>query len=598
MAATDPNSPEWKQYHELVELVSELGRSKAQLGPGAALMVVRAAAEKLWGMDVEVNLTGSLVQGTAINSSDLDISLKFPLRMKQLSDKHYLKQLHEFLDRCPEMQMELQTELLDAPLPLLTYYHPPGAVTVDITVGSPHTGKTDKFIAQLVKHNVTVLSCVFVIKHWAQQRRIAGAFRGYLNSISWVALLLAHCQKLRILPHGEGTPDTWCSWTPPAKEPSTAEVLLSFFKFINSSQSHSRSGQPNSFVYANLNQGRLEIVSRGCDFARPVIIDDPGKVDNNLASSARRGRWDEIVDEARRAETLLKNFHPFSEVLAPAPCPSPTGPLKAKPASPAAAPAAPQPAAPPSNPNPAAKKYRPPGPAVDAAAKLRERPPAAKYRAPGAAKLPLQRPPCDGSSVSLGSSVRSSFLGGSCPVSTPTSDASSPSSADRPEAASPDTFQQFPAELLTSVQCAKFPGLTVGTRVAAVGLHVNVEINGATGCVSAWAEYEGVPHVHVRFDENKFGIKSMEPKNLVILQPQTTDRSSAPSSCSSASFFTVQYSVPTECTVKDFQPGMRVVAAGLQSDNHLNGGKGFVSRVCEQNGVVFVHFDDARHGPN
>eukprot|EP01060_Flectonema_neradi_P008837 TRINITY_DN1631_c6_g2_i1.p1 TRINITY_DN1631_c6_g2~~TRINITY_DN1631_c6_g2_i1.p1 ORF type:complete len:530 (+),score=108.43 TRINITY_DN1631_c6_g2_i1:71-1660(+) len=255
----------------------------------ASLESVKAVVEKLWGIDGKVVVTGSYMQGTAIETSDLDLRLQFPARMRVMGEAHFLSQIARYIDSTPTVGMVKKQELYTGvKVPLLKLHHVPSGLIVDITFASESCGTTDAKIRSIVEMNPSVLPVVNFVKFWSQRRDLAGAFSGHLNSVSWVVLVLGICQGLGLLPILDD--EAMKSFKVPPSPPSSVDLLHSFFRFLSNM---------TGGVYVDLKTGTVRD-----DPAGYIFLTDPGDDSNNLASSARPEKWQLVVSESRRVLNL------------------------------------------------------------------------------------------------------------------------------------------------------------------------------------------------------------------------------------------------------------------------------------------------------
>eukprot|EP01064_Diplonema_japonicum_P005277 TRINITY_DN1355_c3_g1_i1.p1 TRINITY_DN1355_c3_g1~~TRINITY_DN1355_c3_g1_i1.p1 ORF type:complete len:536 (+),score=48.66 TRINITY_DN1355_c3_g1_i1:103-1608(+) len=287
----------WVLYKELTDIVDSLKpRDYSE-----AYASIHGVCQKLWAGDAEVKVTGSYLQQTAISSSDLDVGLGFPKRMRVLGDAYHLRRLSKHVDAHPESGLKGTHSCLQASVPVLRFLHLASNITIDISVSSEHTGKTDEIISSLITCNPTILPTIYVVKHWAQRRKVVGAYEGFLNSISWVALVVSYCQSLELIPPVVGIQ----SWKGCSNPPPTAELLTNFFAWIGGAKGD------RAALRCSLETGEHEETKS----EKPLFLEDPGKKGNNLASSTRRGMWHDVVKECRRAAAMIRSDKNFSDIL-------------------------------------------------------------------------------------------------------------------------------------------------------------------------------------------------------------------------------------------------------------------------------------------
>ena len=258
----------------------------------ASLDAVKKVVESLWGIDGKVAVTGSYMQGTAIETSDLDLRLQFPKRMRMMGESYFLSQIARYIDSTPTVGMVKKQELYTGvKVPLLKLHHVPSGLIVDVTFAAESCGTTDAKIRSIVEKNPSVLPVVNFVKYWSQRRELAGAFSGHLNSVSWVVLVLGICQGLGLLPILDS--ESMKAFKVPPSPPSSVDLLHSFFRFL------SNMGRG---VYVDLKTGTVRDDPTGC-----IFLTDPGDDSNNLASSARPEKWQLVVNESRRVLNLYES---------------------------------------------------------------------------------------------------------------------------------------------------------------------------------------------------------------------------------------------------------------------------------------------------
>eukprot|EP01059_Diplonema_ambulator_P017434 TRINITY_DN2944_c0_g1_i2.p1 TRINITY_DN2944_c0_g1~~TRINITY_DN2944_c0_g1_i2.p1 ORF type:complete len:504 (+),score=124.51 TRINITY_DN2944_c0_g1_i2:136-1647(+) len=293
---------EWDLYKELMSIVDQLSARDCQY----AFAAVQKVCESVWGGDVKVTVTGSYLQQTAIMSSDLDVGLVMPKRMKCLDDPHYLTMLLKYIQSHPDLGLEKQEEFFQATVPLVRLHHAHSGLTIDISVSSEYTGITDSHIASLINLNPHILPTIYIVKHWAQRRKVVGAYVGFLNSVSWVALVLSFCQMRNLIPPLKDA----LSWdATQVKQQPTADLLCAFYEWVGGLGVPR--GKQNYGLRCNLETGVRSFEKS----EKPLLLEDPGKPGNLLSSSTRRSVWDDITGECRRAAEMIKRGKNFSDVL-------------------------------------------------------------------------------------------------------------------------------------------------------------------------------------------------------------------------------------------------------------------------------------------
>lgn len=299
-----------------------------------ALAAVAQACARAFGEEAWVLPFGSLVQGTNLRGSDLDLCIHAPGLAESRSDhiEHTmqvmaLKRLLWELPPCFAVQETRFYRTVRVPIVILNFTDDDGQlvevdVSMGVSVGGVEKGYSDRLVRRVVARAPQVLPLVQIVKHWAKVERLNKAFDGFLNPLGWTLLVIYwFMERGDFGPEILQTPEIFevrfrgsCTLPPPlerAKEqvavraPST-EDLASFFSFVASfgELGCDDEGSCISIVDHSFTSG-------GASDPGLLFIEDPGvrlaaRRSVNIARCVRHGPWQKLLKRAGSAANVLQ----------------------------------------------------------------------------------------------------------------------------------------------------------------------------------------------------------------------------------------------------------------------------------------------------
>lgn len=253
-----------------------------------------------WTPDVKLNRFGSTVQGTAIRSSDLDVRLSFAQFDVRDADRQrfYLRGISKGITSSAGGvggDLEVTDLIEEATIPLLRLRYK-GCLDVDVSMGEDLEGG-----AALDQSIDALLNCaptggprrfVLMVKAFAKAHGLVDAYRGLLNSMSWVLLAICFLQLERALPPlgvGAQQRDLWVVAITPG-------MFVRFLAFVD-----------------RLGRYPMRVdVSEGCCTRRPrrshwvaLVVDNPLMPEKSVANRLGYAGWQRILDTCAEARALL-----------------------------------------------------------------------------------------------------------------------------------------------------------------------------------------------------------------------------------------------------------------------------------------------------
>eukprot|EP00927_Polykrikos_kofoidii_P029399 TRINITY_DN25422_c0_g1_i3.p1 TRINITY_DN25422_c0_g1~~TRINITY_DN25422_c0_g1_i3.p1 ORF type:complete len:437 (+),score=83.65 TRINITY_DN25422_c0_g1_i3:69-1313(+) len=180
-----------------------------------------------WSPDVHLERFGSTVQGTALQSSDLDIRMSFEQFSVHESSRQlrYLRAIADQVEK--EDRFAVVSMIEGARVPVLRLrFNDQGGAQLDIAIRDLLEAAADKGALRFVR----------LVKAFAKTHRLVDAHGGLLNSLSWVLVAINFLQLQRSIPTLEevmdGEVDRSTLW--PVR--LTASQFQRFFGFVEKFQ--------------------------------------------------------------------------------------------------------------------------------------------------------------------------------------------------------------------------------------------------------------------------------------------------------------------------------------------------------------------------
>lgn len=295
-------------------------------------VVNRADDGLLYG--AKVYAYGSSTSGVALGDSDFDVCVVLP------GSKHVDKAFFgkDFAIKCLKaLQRQAITDRMknvnlvaSANVPVLKYHDVDVDMDIDVTFGSDESVLVARLIRQHVIEDVRIWNICLLVKQWAKNRLVCGAYEGYINSLGWVIMViyfLQHVVKPRIASRyifekvngveGEGEIQEQYNLT---KLPTwrkdrhsrarTSTILLHFFKFFAYEFDFS-----SEAISLRLNKRS----SIGSIVAHPskwsLFIEHPLKKQENLVGYVEAHGMKTISEELKRAAEICKTQGDLTHVL-------------------------------------------------------------------------------------------------------------------------------------------------------------------------------------------------------------------------------------------------------------------------------------------
>lgn len=201
---------------------------------GATVDDIRAAVG-CFAAKPSVEVFGSLLQGTSIDGSDVDVRMVFGAVGRSQAVR-YLQLLMKALYRPPASRtLRLVEAILTAKVPILRVrsLRQGSCIHADVSVGGSQQGACDVAVHDVLECDVRARDLVRLVKHWARQRGLNKAYHGYPSSFSWVLLAIFYLQQLGMLPPVNRRKDVWKRLRNP---PGLQELLRNFLVFCRQIQ--------------------------------------------------------------------------------------------------------------------------------------------------------------------------------------------------------------------------------------------------------------------------------------------------------------------------------------------------------------------------
>jgi hypothetical protein len=285
-----------------------------------AVAEVQAAVRKAFELEARVLPLGSVVQGTNIDGSDLDLYVDIPdykdSRIKALES--IMKQLSP--------NCLVKSWKFDVPLVMLTFTNSYNQqIQVDVSVGSDcngiEKGLVDRLIRRLIARHRFCLPLVRFVKHWAKVEGLTKTYKGYMPSLAWTLVVLYFYATRGQLDmdclkdeeeNERGEPGV--SHIPPFfecdSEVVAPELLRDFFSMVADWAALTEKPRHGSGPWGISLHG--EVQGQSTESAPFFIAAPHPDLSVNVASDLREGTWRTILRKCRSAaDTLRGDESPF-----------------------------------------------------------------------------------------------------------------------------------------------------------------------------------------------------------------------------------------------------------------------------------------------
>lgn len=434
-AQEDPstNEPPWRAGHQRSHAHNAEGQSMAKtlrcLLPSSAFeelvkqaqSKIQDTARRVLGDDARVKSFGSILQGTFLEGSDLDLYI---VRDKpELVEKHpqQVNALRRLESSLPLQGFEVQEKRYEwhvrVPILILVYKSSSYELQVDISIGEADhedvaKGEVDRMIQAALNKAPVALPMVLLVKRWAKIEGLNKAYEKTLSPLAWTLLCLFFLIRQKVLPSDalaeasqtdapKREPEELCRHCP------KKEVLADFFSMVCALGTRSRQNNqgpcgirvlPAQECYGEVSDKSL------------FYVEDPAarSIKDRMVNVARMVKdkevWERLLVRCQAANEVLSmpRFNPDiffrkrvlmeTKAIQPKPMPRPPAkpaiPPKARPA-----PAAPPPLRPTAKPTPKPPPKAQPQPPVKAQPALPKAPPKPQPVPPKATSVLKMRQP-------------------------------------------------------------------------------------------------------------------------------------------------------------------------------------------------------------
>lgn len=300
-----------------------------------ATAAVVKAAQRAFGPTARVLPYGSLVQGTHIQGSDMDLCVHAPCWnqsscLRQLDNSTQVLALKKLVRELPDsfhvVEMRFSKHIR-VPIVVLRFISSKGQeVETDISMGiafdGVQKGRLDKMIRRALMRVPQALPFIQLVKHWARSEGLNKAYEGFLNSLGW-ALLVLHWFTKEGAVNGslfdaEGDMPLALNdkgWLSPPLESGTIEALsrqdlADFFRMVaDYEELLSRQHSQDSGAWG-VSLVDTRPVQGPADDTSPFFLEDPGARLacgrlQNVARALRMKCWKTILRKCRAAATAL-----------------------------------------------------------------------------------------------------------------------------------------------------------------------------------------------------------------------------------------------------------------------------------------------------
>lgn len=239
-----------------------------------------------WTPEPRLEPFGSLLQGTAIHSSDLDVRMSFT-QFSVLRRERQLEYLEGIARGVANSSFEVVILIAAAALPILQLRYE-GKLDVDLSMGEAMTtgAVVDKTVSDLLDaaESPGPRRLVQLVKAFAKKHKLLGAHMCFLNSISWVLLALTFLQMEGALPLHEdlelpNRPRLWAIEI-------TQDLIYRFFVFMV------ELGNEQLVDVTRSRQSGAPAPSEMQGALKPLTITHPGLPGRNISQCLSRRNWD------------------------------------------------------------------------------------------------------------------------------------------------------------------------------------------------------------------------------------------------------------------------------------------------------------------
>ncbi|XP_063538357.1 uncharacterized protein LOC134747680 [Cydia strobilella] len=193
----------------------------------------------------EVVPYGSLYQGTAFKTSDVDCFIQipiFPILHKTAGDTVVLT-ARDILSRRSDLFAQLSAAT-NVPVPIVKFFHMPTSRECDLTFDCPPGVSNSKLLWYLFHLDKRALDLANLVKYWAKIHNLIGPY--LLRTYALLLMVVFYLQQLRMLPtiHALQRNVPYVSWRvwniafqelkyPNNNQSSLKHLLGGFFKFFS-----------------------------------------------------------------------------------------------------------------------------------------------------------------------------------------------------------------------------------------------------------------------------------------------------------------------------------------------------------------------------
>mmetsp|Transcript_29189 Transcript_29189/g.52931 ORF Transcript_29189/g.52931 Transcript_29189/m.52931 type:complete len:767 (+) Transcript_29189:63-2363(+) len=335
-----PRPPQFPPPQELRPSIA-LGRTLAALLPSqdfeaaarTALKSIEDLVQKIFGPRARVKPYGSLVQGSHLQGSDLDLCLDCPWLLEGLDQKKLhaaqVNALTRMSKQLPASFVVQETRFwwhVRVPILILEYTVASGEkIQVDISVGGfdfagVEKGYVDLLIQGVFAQAPKALALVLLVKQWAKVEGLNKAFDGFLNPLGWTLLCLYFLMRRgEVLPEAFVRPPEGnlpCLAPPRAIAaltslvPSTSE-LAEFFEDVASFQewlpdSRTTQGGPRGISLLPFKEVQGSSGDKGAFYLEDPAARLVANKSENVARALKEDTWRLVLQRCRGAAKALR----------------------------------------------------------------------------------------------------------------------------------------------------------------------------------------------------------------------------------------------------------------------------------------------------
>lgn len=185
---------------------------------------------------------GSLYQGTAFKTSDVDCFIQIPILHKTGRDTVVLT-ARDILSRRSDLFAQLSTAI-NVPVPIVKFVHLPTSRECDLTFDCPPGVSNSKLLWYLFHLDKRALDLAILVKYWAKIHNFIGPY--LLRTYALLLMVVFYLQQLRMLPtiHALQRNVPYVAWRvwniafqeviyPNNNQTSLKHLLGGFFKFFS-----------------------------------------------------------------------------------------------------------------------------------------------------------------------------------------------------------------------------------------------------------------------------------------------------------------------------------------------------------------------------